>query len=296
MGNLIRAPYSEITATLEVFEKYGIGPEHFARFRADKEYAKRVTDSMISMLTKGITLKCKRCGSSMLVSLDQVGEYRDYLDTVETEGKPYLCADCCNSKNYTTPGRAKEIMGKNMLTLPRVEWHFDVRFTVAEDNQLRRIPWSEKVLQECKDTHVLFPGYPLTILDIRDKAPKGTFYSYENAWYNNQDFARKEKVNLRWYLFRKEVVNGSFSKIYPEQLTLLPENEEVPRVVEVVYMTILYYLVNNIRLFGDYYVRCQDLNSHSCRVSVGYFDRDGLDLGHCWSRDSYIGLAASRKI
>lgn len=193
---------------------------------------------------------------------------------------------------------ARLIMGKNFLGIEEVEQRFGVRFSEKELAQLAEIPWSEQELLERKDTHILFPGYPLTILDIRDKAPKGAFYPYENAWYNNQNFARNKKVNLCWYLIRKQAVKGSFGKSYNEQAQLLNENEEVPKAVEVVYMTILYYLVNNIRLFEDCWVRCQDLDSYGCRVYVGCFGRDGLCIFDDWDdyRDSCIGLAVSRKL
>jgi hypothetical protein len=49
MGSLIKeTPYSEITATLEVFDRYHITREHFARLRSDHDYAKRIAESMFA--------------------------------------------------------------------------------------------------------------------------------------------------------------------------------------------------------------------------------------------------------
>jgi len=49
MGNLIKeTPYSEITATLEVFDRYGIKREHFTKLRSDADYAKRVAESVLA--------------------------------------------------------------------------------------------------------------------------------------------------------------------------------------------------------------------------------------------------------
>jgi len=292
MGNLVKeTPYSEITATLEVLDKLGIKREHLIDLRSDSEFAKRV----VEVIRKGptSTMRCRHCGSTRLEP-DPAG---NYFDARDAEGSPYLCSNCRNPKDYTILGRAKKIMGKNMLTLPNVEWHFDVRFTEAEEDRLYRIPWSEEVLEECKYTHILFPGYPLTILDIRDKAPKVFAHSYECAWYNNQDFARKEKVNLRWYLIRKESLEGFFES-YSKQKNLLKKNEEIPRAVEVIYMTALYYLANNVRLFENYYVRCPNFHPRDYCIYVGDFDRDdGLYVANWGYNDSnaHFGLVTSRK-
>jgi hypothetical protein len=49
MGNLIKeTPYSEITATLEIFDRYGIRREHFTKLRSDADYAKRVAESVLA--------------------------------------------------------------------------------------------------------------------------------------------------------------------------------------------------------------------------------------------------------
>lgn len=196
--------------------------------------------------------------------------------------------------------RAREIMGSNFLTVDDVERHFRVRFTAEQLAELGDIPWSEEVLEECKDTHVLFPGFPLTILEVRKRAKKKgvkLFYSDRDTWYNDQKFAREEKVGLRWHLIRKDIVENSTNKSYDEQLALLSENEEAAQAAAVVYMIILYFLVTGIRLFERIYARCQDVTSSGGRVCVGSFDRGGLHVYSDWGdgRDVIIGLASSRK-
>lgn len=48
MGNLVKeTPYSEVTATLEVFEQHGITRDHLKRVRSQSDYAKRVCDIML---------------------------------------------------------------------------------------------------------------------------------------------------------------------------------------------------------------------------------------------------------
>ena len=43
MGELIKTPHSEVTATLETLEKHGVKPEHLGRLRSDTTFALRVT-------------------------------------------------------------------------------------------------------------------------------------------------------------------------------------------------------------------------------------------------------------
>jgi len=198
----------------------------------------------------------------------------------------------------TDQKRARDIMGSNFLGVEDVIKHLGISFTDDELSALRDIPFPESVLTECKDTHILFPGYPLTILDIRSKVPQELFYSHGDAWYNNEKFAKKEKVGLRWYLIRKDIIQNSTSKTYQEQTALLPDTEEVPRACEVVYMIILYYLAYQKRLFERLYGRCVDVSSLGYRVDVGNFDSGGFDVGRWadFSRDGNVGLAASRKL
>jgi hypothetical protein len=199
--------------------------------------------------------------------------------------------------------RAREIMGKNFLGIEEASQHFGVSFG-KELVRFDEIPFPETVLTECKDTHILFPGFPLTILDVRSKVSPDLFWRHESAWYNNQAFAKKDRVELRWHLIRKDIVPESKSKTYQEQLAMLSEDEEVPRAREVVYMIILYFLATETRhfltpvnrLFERNYVRCQD-EVGGDRVLVGVFGEGGLRVS-LWSENARRsrGIGASRKI
>ena len=195
--------------------------------------------------------------------------------------------------------RAREIMGKNFLGIEEVTKHYGMAFSAEQLASLATIPFSEATLKACKDTHILVAGFPMTILEIRAKAPKNpkTFYSYKDAWYNNEAFAANERVELRWYLIRKNIVANSTSKDFETQKDLLSENEMVPRACEFTYAIVLYFLVTGERLFGNVYARCADLDSDRYRVLVGYFDSDGLDVNNNWDDYPYddVGLASSWK-
>ncbi len=53
MGSLVReTPFSEITATLEVLDRYNITRDHLGRLRSDQEYAKFIAESLLVGETK----------------------------------------------------------------------------------------------------------------------------------------------------------------------------------------------------------------------------------------------------
>ena len=126
---------------------------------------------------------------------------------------------------------------------------------------------------------------------------KGKNLFYNQDWYYSQSFAKKEKVNLRWYLIRKDEVPSSTSKTWQRQQSLLTSDETTPRACEVIFMVTLYFLVTGKRLLEKMYVRCSDLASVGLRVGVGDFGSEGLSVDG-YSDDYYrvsLGLAAARK-
>jgi hypothetical protein len=125
---------------------------------------------------------------------------------------------------------ARDIMGKNFLGLEEVCNGYAVLYSDDQLLQILEIAYSEERLQACKDTHILFPGYPLSLIDIHRKC--GDLF-YDNDWYHLEAFANEKKVSVRWYLIRKEPVPGSLGKTYSEQTDLLPKEEEVPFACEV---------------------------------------------------------------
>lgn len=193
--------------------------------------------------------------------------------------------------------RAREIMGKNFLGIEEASKHFGVSFR-KELARFDEIPFPETMLPACKDTHILFPGFPLTILDIISKVSRNLFWQQKDVLYKQMEFAKEDKVELRWYLIQKDIVYGSKNKPYQKQLAMLWKDEEVPRACEMVYMIILYFLATGTRLFEDNFARCQDGDSYK-RIRVGFFDddEDGLVISY-WSDEAArsIGVGASRKI
>jgi hypothetical protein len=136
---------------------------------------------------------------------------------------------------------------------------------------------------------------PLSIRDLRTRA-KDCFDKFFP--FSESQFANGERVGLRWYLLRKDVLPGSKGKAFAEQLSILATREVVPRACEAVYGVTLYFLARGIRLFAFAAARCADsesqlITSSAVHVDVGNFKEAGL-LVSLWddgpSED--IGLAS----
>ena len=182
-----------------------------------------------------------------------------------------------------------------IYTLDDVERVFGVTYTPDQRASLQDIPFSDDVLKACAGTHMLFPGYPLSLLDVRAKFTD-LFFSKTGGWYENQAFVQVP-LPVRWHLLRMEPVPGSLGKNWDEQRKLLLSDEEVPSAVTVAFATMLHFGATKQRLFERCYVRTSDVDSDGNRVYVGRFDADGFFVDNYWYGYRYdgLGLSASRK-
>lgn len=197
---------------------------------------------------------------------------------------------------------AGAIMSRNFLGIEAVTHCLQLQFSDEQMQQLNEIPFSENLLQECRDSHILVAGFPLSILDLcllaqQEKLRQGL---YPQNWYEKEPFAQK-RVAARWYLIRKEPVSGSPNRTFGEQTGLLSSSEEIPYACEVVYAASLYYLSTSHRLFEGSFVRCLDRldESGNYHVSVGSNASDGLKIEKDWSAYNYHplqGLASAKKL
>ena len=198
----------------------------------------------------------------------------------------------------TTQKLAREIMGKNFLGIEEAIQHFGVNFSEHELQALAEISFSEAVLRECKDTHVLVCVPALSILDIRIK--RQLFHNnHDDAWYNRQRFA-KDKWQVGWYLISQTAVSDSKSKNWNEQKALLQDFEIIPSARIMIYTIISHFLATGKRLFEKGYIRTSSVASCDCisHVVVGYFGSQGLNINDCyWNKHCYndLGLASARK-
>jgi len=229
----------------------------------------------------------------MGVNQQHFTKLRSNLDFAERVAK-FICNGGFNSN--TNQKRAREIMGKNFFGIEEAIKYFGVNPSEEQLKTLSEISFSEDVLRELKDTHILVAVFPISILEIRERAERNLFYSHENSWYNDQSFAR-EKGTISWELVKKTPVPNSTSKSWKEQQKLLQDNEQVPSAQIMVYTIIGHYLATKERLFENIYVRTSSLDSGGHRVDVCNFDSDGLRVGDYWDggRLDALALASSQK-
>jgi len=190
--------------------------------------------------------------------------------------------------------RAREIMGRSFFGVEEAIKHFGVNPTPQQLAALSEIPFSEAVLEQSKDTHVLVAVFPLSLLEIRGKVESKLFY--DQSWYNKESFA-KARGEVTWQLIRKTKVANSTSKNWQEQQALLSKDDEVPSAQVMVYTIIGHYLTTGERLFEHIFVRTFSVDSDGYRVVVGRFDSGGLGVNDYrgGSRGGYLGVSFARK-
>jgi hypothetical protein len=188
-------------------------------------------------------------------------------------------------------------MGRNFFGVEDAIRHFGVTPSRQQTAALSEIPFSEAMLEECRETHVLVAVFPLSILEIRGKvATQASRLFYDQDWYVKQAFA-KEKGETEWKLVRKTPIANSTNKTWPEQQALLGSNEETPTARVMVFTSIGHLLATGERLFEKIYVRCSDVASDGNRVGLGGFGSGGLRVDDSWDDDrlGILGVSAARK-
>lgn len=202
-----------------------------------------------------------------------------------------------NNEPMSNQNRGREIMGKNFFGVEEAIKHFGVNPTSQQLATLSRIPFSEAMLRQSKDTHILVAIFPLSILEIRDRVENNLFYNHEAAWYNEQFFA-KERGEVKWQLVRKTPVAKSTSKNWQEQQALFSKDDKAPTAQAMVYVIIGYLLSTNWRLVKRKYARTSSVDSNGNRVYVTDVGLDGLGISDYWDAVGYDNedISSPRKL
>ncbi|MEK7604410.1 MAG: hypothetical protein AAB442_01280 [Patescibacteria group bacterium] len=157
-------------------------------------------------------------------------QHRDAVEPMEASTSPG------ESPEGATLADAERILGKESILGPKaVEQVFGVKL-----DRIPAIPFSQQELQRAKElgqqlifyTDALSPTTlgekvkPLTLANLKQKFTKahddGKVF-YEQDWYKNEDFFKKEKPRVGWRLTSKDLLPESTSKNYLEQTDVLIE-------------------------------------------------------------------------
>ncbi|MFA6017816.1 MAG: hypothetical protein WCT28_02455 [Patescibacteria group bacterium] len=193
--------------------------------------------------------------------------------------------------------RAREIMGSNFLDLDGAQKCFDPSFFFLTRDIRRRlghIPYSQEVLQHCRETHILVPhigpslrsfmssGYSVW-QEIRPNPDEldVIFYCHgyhPQSWLDGEEFARCQEPPA-WILMRRNPIEDSEDRVYEDCVSLFADDEYVPNAPSVAYGASLNFLVRRERLFSDDLVRTSTripgLRGYR-RVQVGKFNAYGM--------------------
>ena len=199
----------------------------------------------------------------------------------------------------------RAIMGVNYFDPSDWAKFYNVVCTKKQLKELARFPWGEDVLmskcplcgqvvRECHLAHVgvnTVQGNPLTFVRFREFYPptnQSKFASYEDAWYNNEDFASVTTLDLRWYLTHLEIVPKSESKTTADQQAMLSADYELPLAIEETVKSFHYVRKTGKYLNPKRYARCRDLSTTGGRVDVGPFVSNGFRI-NCYADDAGLG-------
>lgn len=195
---------------------------------------------------------------------------------------------------------AQSILGVDFITPEEVtKARSSIVYTDEQITALARSLPSMDMFVWCKENgYAVMPAPPtaMSILDIRE-VQSAHFYSKTGGWYADQKFAREDKTSSGWLMIKKTPVANSTSKTWGDQNKLLSKLETVSNAAEMCWFITTYFEVRGARLFEGVYVRTSSLGSDGRRVSVGFFDAEGLLVNGCWGdgRDGYVGLSTARK-
>lgn len=133
------------------------------------------------------------------------------------------------------------------------------------------IPFSEDTLRMVAKTHILVPGFPLTMAEIRLRVPAAftpRIYHWRNVpLFMKDDFASKEQVRSQWYLIRKESI---------PRKALVSSLEEVPRACELVNAMVLYWLAEGETLFPEFVQSASTVDGLRVAVARGNWSKTKL--------------------
>lgn len=188
---------------------------------------------------------------------------------------------------------ARAILGPNYIGVDKSIEYLKVTPSKADLKVLEEVPFSDAVLEACKDTHVLVAVLPMSVMGLWERT-KHLFYAKDDAWYRNQAFA-KDKGQAGWHLVRKDIVPNTTSKTWQEQQALLGKDDETPTARVLIYTVILTFLATGLKLLPNIYARVSDVASDGDRVYVGDFDDNGLHVRYYWDdyRNDSIGVSSS---
>ena len=180
--------------------------------------------------------------------------------------------------------KAERLFGNNFVGLEELRPLFEKMRLSYVSVQVPIIQYSYDELLKYSKDYVLILGIPelnntpLSIQTFRNifgvEPNLSTPCFYNQDWYLNEDFINKT-LELRWYLLKKDVLEGSRA-IQPNEL--LNSNVAFPDAILCVYTFWAYYFAQHVMLWFYDFIWCNDTDHNGDRIYVGkYHDIDGIN-------------------
>jgi hypothetical protein len=195
----------------------------------------------------------------------------------------------------SSQSRARKIMGKNMFGIDDAIKHLGVvpsKFMYAD---LDSVPFSEKTLFACRDTHILVAVFPMQRSKLWDDIAM-RFINFDKYGIKSGAESMVNAIGIsskaRWQLIRKTPAAGSSNIIHRH--ARLPQNEKFVEAADLIYAMIAHFLGSGERLFETRMVRTSNVDVEtSMRITIGTFNQNGfiVQFAHDSEYASFLGLA-----
>ncbi len=238
------------------------------------------------------TLRSANIGKELVAALTHD---RDFLDFVNLHRSRNL------HKAVISCREATEILGQeNVLGLEDAQRLYGIKKTEWGNEIFKKVLYTHETLEQCKDDYVLVPIMRITIADIMKKFPHLFRKMKQPKWDNSLPMHKEkcvshETVDPGWYLIRKEAVPGTLffstdeekiKKEYEDRDVyckppynfdrmcdfLYKGNDTVPMLCQMVYASILRYLVTGQFSFTNHMVVCRSTYCDTEYPGLGFFD------------------------
>jgi len=133
--------------------------------------------------------------------------------------------------------RVREIMGSNFIGLKVVMTQLGKFYGQELLKRMAEIPFSITLLEQCKDTHVLAPGYPISVRGMVKWKPE-LFSGFHEAFIKRGEPSMVAPVKPEWLLQLKDVAPETCGK----EFGVLSPPYKVSRICELAYVSIFHYI------------------------------------------------------
>lgn len=205
---------------------------------------------------------------------------------------------------------ARNILDPEAVIKALTDKGLEIRLTREEEARFQQIPFSEGTLKMASSARwrgkkaILWWAPPercgVTIrklIELFGTSRSTPPYIYYHNWSLKEKDAR-EVLREGWHLNLAEIPPDSSNRDYEEQKALTTEEEELPAPVEVLYLCLVNYLVNDKKqLLPDCNSRTNALDSNDYVVTVGSCGAGGYEIFSSSPDGRYtgVGVLLSRK-